>query len=255
MNVYLDALLFSLLFGLVGWIYSFVKTNVNIVDSMWSLFFIINIACFAQTNSISDNQWMIYVSLVIWAVRLSAYLCIRNANKPEDSRYQDIRRNYSPHFPLKSLFIIFIFQAVLALIISYPLYYIFNPIHEQGWSFLMPLSYLMIAIGILYETIADYQLYKFKKTKASAEVCNSGLWRYSRHPNYFGELLITWGIFVNAIQFGHIFIIISPLLMTYFLFKFSGAGLMEETIINRKPKYKKYIQSTNSILPWLPKES
>jgi steroid 5-alpha reductase family enzyme len=83
----------------------------------------------------------------------------------------------------------------------------------------------------------------------------SGYGRYSRHPNYFGELLITWGIFINAIQFGHIFIIVSPLLMTYFLFKFSGAGLMEETIINRKPMYKKYIQSTNSILPWLPKKS
>ena len=179
MNVYVDALFFSLLFGLVGWIYSFIKSNVNIVDSMWSLFFIINIACFAQANSISDNQWMIYALLVTWAVRLSAYLCIRNANKPEDSRYQDIRQNYSPYFPLKSLFIIFFFQAVLALIISYPLYYTYSiPLTIKGWSFLMPLSYLMIAIGILYETIADYQLYKFKKISSSGEVCNSGFWRY-----------------------------------------------------------------------------
>ena len=255
MDIYLEAFQFSILFGLVGWIYSFIKTNVNIVDTMWSLFFIINITCFARFADTSNNQLVVYALLVIWAVRLATYLYIRNAKKPEDSRYQDIRKNYSPYFPLKSLFIIFVFQAVLALIISYPMYYIFNPINESRLIFLIPLSYLIITIGILYESIADYQLYKFKKVNTQGEVCNIGLWRYSRHPNYFGELLITWGIFINAIQFGHIFIIISPLLMTYFLYKFSGAGLMEETIINRKPKYKKYIQSTNSILPWLPKNS
>ena len=182
MNVYVDALFFSLLFGFVGWIYSFIKSNVNIVDSMWSLFFIINIACFAQANSISDNQWMIYALLVTWAVRLSAYLCIRNANKPRRFAISRYTPKLFALFSLEKLIYYFLFQAVLALIISYPLYYIFNPINDQGWSFLMPLSYLMIAIGILYETIADYQLYKFKKISSSGEVCNSGFWRYSRHP-------------------------------------------------------------------------
>jgi len=254
MPEYMNALIFSLLFGLLGWLYSVAKTNVNIVDSMWSLFFVINALCFAHFDPLGPNQTIVFSLLVIWAIRLTAYLCIRNAHKPEDSRYQDIRRKYSPHFAVKSLFIIFVFQAILALIISYPLYYIFNPINTSLFQdIVVPISYLMIVLGIVYESIADWQLHQFKKTKKSGEVCRTGVWAYSRHPNYFGELLIVWGIFINALMYGHIYILIAPLLMTYFLFKFSGAGLMEETIIHRKPHYKDYIQSTNSIFPWPPK--
>ena len=129
MPEYMNALIFSLLFGLFGWLYAVAKANVNIVDSMWSLFFVINMLCFAHFDPLNTNQTIVLALVIIWATRLTAYLCIRNAHKPEDSRYQDIRQKYSPNFAVKSLFIIFVFQAILALIISYPLYYIFNPIN------------------------------------------------------------------------------------------------------------------------------
>jgi steroid 5-alpha reductase family enzyme len=254
MHIYLNALTLSLLFAALGWLYSLFRSNVNIVDTMWSLFFIINALCFVNLDSMSFNQTLVIGLIIIWGLRLSAYLIYRNANKPEDSRYQDIRRNYSPNFAFKSLLIIFIFQAILALILSYPLYYIFNPLADNSGLLQSYTSYVMIAAGIVYETIADLQLVEHKKNRSRNEVCKTGLWKFSRHPNYFGELLITWGVFVNAIAYTHIYILISPLLMTYFLFKFSGAGLMEETIIKRKPKYKDYIRSTNTIFPWPPKK-
>jgi steroid 5-alpha reductase family enzyme len=254
MHIYLNALTLSLLFAALGWLYSLFRSNVNIVDTMWSLFFIINALCFVNLDSMSFNQTLVIGLIIIWGLRLSAYLIYRNANKPEDSRYQDIRRNYSPNFAFKSLLIIFIFQAILALILSYPLYYIFNPIADNSGLLQSYTSYMMIAAGIVYETIADLQLVEHKKNRSRNEVCKTGLWKFSRHPNYFGELLITWGVFVNAIAYTHIYILISPLIMTYFLFKFSGAGLMEETIIKRKPKYKDYIRSTNTIFPWPPKK-
>jgi steroid 5-alpha reductase family enzyme len=254
MHIYLNALTLSLLFAALGWLYSLFRSNVNIVDTMWSLFFIINALCFVSLDSMSFNQTLVIGLIIIWGLRLSAYLIYRNANKPEDSRYQDIRRNYSPNFAFKSLLIIFIFQAILALILSYPLYYIFNPLADNSGLLQSYTSYVMIAAGIVYETIADLQLVEHKKNRSMNAVCKTGLWKFSRHPNYFGELLITWGVFVNAIAYTHIYILISPLLMTYFLFKFSGAGLMEETIIKRKPKYKDYIRSTNTIFPWPPKK-
>ena len=254
MHIYLNALTLSLLFAALGWLYSLFRSNVNIVDTMWSLFFIINALCFVNLDSMSFNQALVIGLIIIWGLRLSAYLIYRNANKPEDSRYQDIRRNYSPNFAFKSLLIIFIFQAILALILSYPLYYIFNPLADNSGLLQSYTSYVMIAAGIVYETIADLQLVEHKKNRSRNAVCKTGLWKFSRHPNYFGELLITWGVFVNAIAYTHIYILISPLLMTYFLFKFSGAGLMEETIIKRKPKYKDYIRSTNTIFPWPPKK-
>ena len=254
MHIYLNALTLSLLFAALGWLYSLFRSNVNIVDTMWSLFFIINALCFVNLDSMSFNQTLVIGLIIIWGLRLSAYLIYRNANKPEDSRYQDIRRNYSPNFAFKSLLIIFIFQAILALILSYPLYYIFNPLADNSGLLQSYTSYVMIAAGIVYETIADWQLVEHKKNRSRNEVCKTGLWKFSRHPNYFGELLITWGVFVNAIAYTHIYILISPLLMTYFLFKFSGAGLMEETIIKRNPKYKDYIRSTNTIFPWPPKK-
>lgn len=253
MTEYLSAFQFSLLFGFFGWLYSYFKTNVNIVDTMWSLFFIINILCFAHFDALSTNQLIILLLMCFWAFRLAGYLCIRNAFKSEDSRYMDIRRKYSPNFAFKSLLIIFIFQSILALIISYPLYYIYNPIQQTASILLLNISYGMIGFGILYESIADWQLLQFKRSQTKTSVCTSGLWRFSRHPNYFGELLIVWGIFINAYYFGHIFTIVAPIIMTYFLFKFSGAGLMEETILQRKPKYADYIRATNSIFPWLPK--
>lgn len=215
MHIYLNALTLSLLFAALGWLYSLFRSNVNIVDTMWSLFFIINALCFVNLDSMSFNQTLVIVLIIIWGLRLSAYLIYRNANKPEDSRYQDIRRNYSPNFAFKSLLIIFIFQAILALILSYPLYYIFNPLADNSGLLQSYTSYVMIAAGIVYETIADLQLVEHKKNRSRNEVCKTGLWKFSRHPNYFGELLITWGVFVNAIAYTHIYILISPLLMTY----------------------------------------
>ena len=201
-----------------------------------------------------DREWLIVFLVVIWGVRLAFHISVRSWGEAEDSRYQDIRKKYSPNFPLKSLFIIFIFQALLAWVLSLPLLVIFT--NPSNWVSLDYLAFGLVMFGIIYESVADYQLYRFKRIASNkGKVMDKGLWAYSRHPNYFAEAMVWWGFFLFAFAHGYWWSIISPLLITYLLLKFSGVTLMEETITERRPEYRRYIETTSAFVPWLRKKT
>ena len=247
-DLYILVLSNLLTFALIGWILSLFTKNVNLVDSMWSLFFVVaSITCLVSLDTSSSRHLAIATMVFIWAIRLTTHLTQRNWGKPEDSRYQVIRKNNEPYFKYKSIYIIFGLQAIWAAIISAPL--IASFIDVRPYSFLDKIGLLIVLFGIIYETIADKQLKKFL-SKKSNKVMDQGLWHYSRHPNYFGEFLVWWGFYLISIGSGYWFTIISPILMSILLLKVSGAELLESTIVNRRPGYKNYIKNTSAFFPW-----
>ncbi|WIO74832.1 DUF1295 domain-containing protein [Porticoccaceae bacterium LTM1] len=250
MNIWVP-LLINMLAGFLCWLLSLRLKDVSIVDSLWSLmFWLAALFWLWPLGGVSARDLVLLILVSIWAWRLSIYLTVRNWGKAEDHRYQVIRNNNSPGFEWKSLFIVFCLQALLAWIASLV---ILGASGEKplGW-----LDYLGIALwllGFLFETVGDAQLAAFKKQAGSGAVLNKGLWRYSRHPNYFGECCLWWGLYLLAISAGNYWVVVSPILMTLLLLKVSGVSLLESTITERRPEYAEYIRRTNAFIPWLPK--
>jgi steroid 5-alpha reductase family enzyme len=241
-------------FGLLGWVVSLLRNNVTHVDSMWSLFFVIAaLTCYYLTKESNLRSQVVLVLVSIWAIRLFVYLTWRNWGPHEDHRYVQIRRNNEPHFWLKSIYIIFGLQAVLAWLISMSLFGAINS--SAPINLLDYLGIFLVIFGFFWETIGDLQLTRFKSNPSNnGKVLNTGLWRFSRHPNYFGEFCIWWGLYAMSMAAGAWWTLISPILMTLLLLKVSGVTLLESTITERRPAYVDYIKNTNVFLPWIPKK-
>ncbi|MFN0303839.1 MAG: DUF1295 domain-containing protein [Burkholderiales bacterium] len=237
----------------IGWLLGVIKRDVSIVDSLWSLFFLAGGFVYAISADASGPRVMLMLTLVtLWALRLSVYLTWRNWGESEDRRYQAIRARNDPGFTWKSLYLVFGLQGVLACIIALTL---FAALSDPG-----PLGVLDYAgatlwgIGFLFETIADRQLARFKADATQqGKVLDTGLWRYTRHPNYFGEATLWWGFFLLALGAGGWWTLFAPLLMTFLLLKVSGVALLEVDIHERRPAYRAYIHRTNAFVPWRPR--
>lgn len=252
LSLYLTGLSVMLILGVITWLLSVYLRDVSIVDSMWSLMILAVAIVYAATITMDLRSWLVLILVTIWALRLSIHLTWRNWGTEEDRRYREIRHKYSPNFAIKSLFIIFVFQALLASIVALPLLPAIT--HSTTPGLLDLLGLLLWLIGMGFEAIADWQLARFKADSDNqGKVMQSGLWRYTRHPNYFGEWCIWWGFFMFAIPSGGWWTIISPLLMTFLLLRFSGVTLLEKDIRERRPAYREYIAQTNAFFPGPPK--
>jgi len=252
-QVYLVALAAILCVSALAWIVSVVIRNVAFVDSLWSLFFLIAAATFVFHAGLPSARGLLVAVLVaVWALRLSIYITARNWGKPEDYRYQEIRANNDPGFAFKSLYIVFGLQGVLAWVIALPLL----PAITQA-SPLGLLDYIAAAlwlVGFVFEAGGDYQLSRLKRDPANkGRVMNTGLWRFTRHPNYFGDFCIWWSFYLFALSAGGWWSIISPLLMSFLLLKVSGVAMLERSIGDRRPEYAGYVRRTNAFFPGMPR--
>lgn len=238
------------------WLLSVLKRDVSIVDSVWSLFFLAA-ALIYFLNPLPNGPRSAWALALIgfWAGRLCVYLTWRNWGQPEDRRYQEIRRRNEPNFALKSFGLVFVFQALLAWVVSFPML----PALKSG-SHLGVLDGIGIALflfGLGFESLADWQMARFKaRPENQGQVMDQGLWRYTRHPNYFGEFCLWWGFYLLALSAGApAWILISPLLMSFLLLKVSGVPLLEKDLLDRRPAYRTYQQRTSAFFPRLPKTS
>ncbi len=252
-HIYLTGLAAIAVFAFAGWLASVYKRDVTLVDSLWGLFFLLATVIYAGlAPEAGARARMLLFMVAVWALRLSLYLGWRNRGASEDRRYQTIRKNNEPHFWLKSLYIVFGLQALLAWIVSLPLLGIALSPKPLGW--LDCVGLIVWLSGLASETIADWQLAKFKSNrKQRGTVLQHGLWRYSRHPNYFGEFCLWWGFYLVALSAGAWWSLPGPLLMTLLLLKVSGVALLEKDIGLRRPAYAEYIRRTHAFFPWKPK--
>jgi steroid 5-alpha reductase family enzyme len=251
---WLAALPALLVLGVAAWGIATARRNVGLVDIFWSLFLLLAATVAFLQSPATPRGWLTLTLACVWALRLAAYLAVRNWNAPEDRRYQAIRARNEPGFAGKSLYLVFGLQAVLAWLVSAPLVAsISQPgaLGLFGWA-----GAGLAAFGIAYESAADWQLARFKARADSAgRVLHSGLWRYSRHPNYFGEFCVWWGFFLLAADAGGWWTVFSPLLMSLLLLRISGVTLLERDIGERRPAYRDYIRRTPAFFPGPPKEA
>jgi len=248
-QIYLHGLYAMLAFSFTGWLLSLYRNNVTHVDSMWSLFFVVAGFTYAsQIASLNTRSLIVMSLLTLWAMRLCVYLTWRNWGPHEDHRYAAIRSNNSPGFAFKSLYIVFGLQAVLAWIISLP---VLGALDSAAPINILDITGIaLLVFGLVWETLADWQLSVFKANPQNkSKVLNSGVWRYSRHPNYFGECCVWWGFYLIALAAGAWWAIPSVLLMTLLLLKVSGVALLEQTITERRPQYADYMRTTNAFIP------
>jgi steroid 5-alpha reductase family enzyme len=247
------ALVATLLLACVVWVPSVPLRDVSIVDSAWSLLVItpavVTTLALAQTGPRTAVVWLL---AALWALRLSIYIAWRHWCGGEDRRYQVIRARNQPHFEWKSLYLVFGLQAVLAWVVSAPLVGAIAGTAPFGVLDMLGMS--LFAVGFVFESVADAQLARFQANPSNrGRVMAQGLWRYTRHPNYFGECCVWWGLWLIAASAGAWWSVVSPLLMTVLLIKVSGVSLLERDITERRPAYRDYIARTNAFVPGRPR--
>jgi steroid 5-alpha reductase family enzyme len=239
--------------AVAGWLLGIARKNVGIVDSLWSLFFLLAVATsWYGSNDAHIRAVLVTVLAGLWAIRLSMHITRRNFGEAEDRRYRAIREKHEPGFAWKSLFIVFGPQALLAWIISLPLVLAVRVPAEPG--FIDVLALLLWCVGFVFEAVGDWQLQRFLANPANRDrVLQDGLWRYTRHPNYFGEACMWWAFWLFALAAGGWWTVLSPILMTVLLLRVSGVTLLEKDISHRRPAYQAYVRRTNAFLPGPPR--
>ena len=242
--------------ALLTWIASLVRHDASLVDRTWSLMIAGPALVYAGQIGWGWPRAIALLWLVVaWGVRLCAYITWRNWGHGEDRRYQEIRARNQPHFALKSLVLVFALQAVLAWIVSMPT--LAALAGDRPFGVLDIVGIVLALVGFLFEAIGDAQMAAFKADPVhKGQVMDRGLWRYTRHPNYFGEACFWWGIWLLALAAGGaaaIWTVLSPALMTVLLLKVSGVALLEKDMVERRPAYRDYIARTNAFVPGPPR--
>lgn len=239
--------------AVLTWVISSVRHNVAYVDRIWSLMFVVATLAYAlQLPATGPRAGWVLGLVLVWGLRLSLHITWRGWGHPEDRRYQAIRQRNQPHFALKSLLWVFGLQCALAWLISAPLLAALAGPRPLGlWDFA---GIALAVFGIGFESIADWQLVRFQcQPGQRGRVLDTGLWRYSRHPNYFGECCTWWGLYLLAVGAGAPWTVGSPLLMTWLLLRVSGVRLLEQDIAERRPGYRDYVRRTPAFVPGPPR--
>ncbi len=234
------------------WLYSLRHDDVTVVDSFWGPGFSVVALAGLVMEGGSPRGLLLSLLVAAWGLRLGIYLHRRNHGKGEDARYQKIRAGYGPSFRWKSLYVVFGLQGLLISIVGLPLLASIASDAPLGWVDGLGIS--LWGVGFLFESIADAQLSAFKADPGSkGRVMDRGLWRYSRHPNYFGNFCMWWGIGGVALGVGAWPTLVGPLIMSVLLLRVSGVSLLESTITERRPEYRAYQERTSSFFPWFPR--
>jgi len=188
-----------------------------------------------------------YVLVCVWGFRLSYHIYSRNRGKPEDFRYLQWRKEWGKTFFWRSYLQVYVLQALLLLIISSPL--LWTALYNPSWSPFTTAGMAVWGIGFFFQSVGDYQLAEFVKTKKPGEIMQTGLWKYSRHPNYFGEILMWWGLFVMVLPMPYGYaMLISPVTITLLLVYVSGVPMLEKKYADN-PAYQEYKKRTSALVP------
>jgi steroid 5-alpha reductase family enzyme len=238
-----------------SWLVSLPLRDASIADIVWGLgFVLVAWTSLLAASHVGERGWLLAGLTTIWGLRLAGYLLWRKWGQPEDPRYAALRERSGPRFWLTSLGIVFGLQGLLIWLVSLPLQ---MAIPRGGPLRLVDGAGLGLwVVGFLFESVGDWQLARFKAQPANAgRVCDRGLWRYTRHPNYFGDFLVWWGLWLLALGGGaDVWTIVSPLLMSWLLIRVSGVVLTERRLAQRSEAYRRYMQRTSRFFPWPPRK-
>lgn len=238
------------------WLLSLRLRDASIVDIFWGLGFVLIAWVTRASGPAPSPRGVLTLALVtLWGLRLAGYLAWRNLGKGEDPRYAKMRAHHGEKWPIRSLFIVFALQGVLLWVISLPVQATLRVTLPIELGALDLVGAALALTGVAFEGLGDLQLALFKKRPENkGKVMDQGLWRYTRHPNYFGDFLVWWGLYVIAIASGNAWTALSPALMSFLLLRVSGVTLLESAMRTR-PGYDAYVQRTSAFFPWWPTRS
>lgn len=260
MNFLVNAIVLFIFFVLF-FIIAQIKKNNGLADMAWGLgFVVVAISSLLYSNTYTVPAIVVTVLVMLWGFRLFFFIGLRNWNKPEDFRYVDMRKKWKTNIPLKAFFKVFIFQGILLYIISLPIQLVnLNAVSlTSNQSFLVLILGVMLwLIGFYFEAVGDAQMKTFKKDPTNkGKIMESGLWKYTRHPNYFGETVMWWAVWIVSIS-GFALInlagIIGPIVITYLLLFVSGVPLLEKKYKDN-PLFQEYAKKTSVFIPLPPKK-
>jgi steroid 5-alpha reductase family enzyme len=256
-EVYGIALGIVLLYMTVIWLASLRLRDASIVDVFWGPGFVVAALVYAILSDGYLGRQILVVALVaVWGLRLSLYILSRNWGRGEDARYRIWREQAGEAYWWISFFRVFVLQGVLLWIISAPLLAAQVSDDPNRISATDVAGLAVWVTGFLFEAVGDYQLARFKADPASnGKVMRTGLWAYTRHPNYFGDAVVWWGFFIIAAGTANGFwTFFGPVLMTFLLVRVSGVALLERSQRATKPEYRDYVESTSAFVPWFPRK-
>lgn len=232
------------------WLLSLRMRDASIIDLFWGPGFVVAGAAYALgTDGDPVRRALVLVLATIWAVRLAAHLARRNLGHGEDKRYAAMRAAGGARWPLRSLFAVFWLQAGILWLVSMPIYGALAGAAPFGWIDALGVAAWMI--GFAFEVVGDAQLTRFKADPANAgRVLRSGLWARTRHPNYFGEAVMGWGLWLCALAAGAWWTAFAPALMTFLLLRISGVALLERALLAEKPEYAAYVREVPAFWPY-----
>ncbi len=240
----------------VVWLVSLALRDASIVDVFWGLgFVLVAWVYWALSEGTTGREWILLALVTVWGVRLGGYILVRNWGHGEDYRYQRFRKNAGEAFWWRSYFTVFLLQGILMWVISAPLLAVQLPSRPAGLTFWDGLGVGVWLVGFVFEAGGDWQLQRFKADPENkGKLLTTGLWRYTRHPNYFGDAAQWWGfwLFAVAAPWGAL-TVVSPIVMTFLLLKVSGVALLEKGLSKSKPGYEDYVARTSAFIPWPPK--
>ena len=240
------------------WLISLLLKDSSIVDIFWGTGFVITawFYFFLTPDGFAARKLLIVILTTIWGLRLSIHILLRNWGHGEDYRYQQWRQEAGSNWWWRSFFKVFLLQGALMWIISAPLLAAQSNPNPARLIWLDYLGAILWGIGFFFEAVGDWQLARFRANPDNkGKLLNTGLWYYTRHPNYFGDAAQWWGFYLIATAAGGYWTIFSPIIMTLLLRRVSGVTMLEKSLKESKPGYKEYVETTNPFIPWFPHKS
>jgi len=256
-EVYLAGLLASMILMTILWLISLAVKDSSIVDSFWGFgFVVVALTYYVLTpDGFAPRKLLLLALVAIWGLRLSLHVGYRNRGKGEDFRYAKWRQESGPRWWWLSFFRVYLLQGVILWIVSAPLLAAQWSAVPATLTVVDTLGVIVWIIGFAFEAGGDWQLMQFKRNPANrGKVLNTGFWRYTRHPNYFGDAAQWWGFWLIAAAAGGWWTAFSPLLMTFLLVRVSGVALLEKTLKETRPAYREYMETTPAFFPWFPRK-
>ncbi len=238
------------------WLVSLILRDASIIDSFWGLGYVGSywlVAALAP-QQLGPRQLLLGALVTIWGLRLAIHIAWRNWGKGEDFRYARWRQEAGASWWWRSYFKVFLLQGIILWFVSIPLIATILSSPSAPLTWLDGLAVLVWLVGFIFEAGGDWQLARFKADPANTgKLLTGGLWRYTRHPNYFGDAVQWWAFYIFALAAGAWWTVLSPLLMTTLLLRVSGVAMLERSLKKNKPGYEAYIRQTNAFFPGLPR--
>ncbi|MDX1621798.1 MAG: DUF1295 domain-containing protein [Nitriliruptorales bacterium] len=238
------------------WVAALVQHDTSLVDRVWGLAFVVAAWVYAVAGDGTEARELLMAALVtIWGIRLTAHITWRNWGHGEDPRYAGMRERYDGNFDVASLWRVFLLQALLAWVVALPLLAVASDATPDALTWLDAVGVVVWAVGFVFEAVGDWQLARFSADPSNrGKVLDSGLWRYTRHPNYFGDATLWWGCGLVALATGSWWALAGPALMSLLIVRVSGVALTDRRMGRGSTRegYEEYVRRTNAFFPGPP---